>query len=128
WNICLYWYTLISTLGISYFFSSQRIKSLEAIARAHERLQAAFDENEKKNIQMSSLYTTARQVAHDIRSPVMALEMVSGSLSESDVKRKDVLTRAIQRINDIADDLLSTHRSMQGITLKTTSDVSSLNE
>lgn len=113
-DVVLFWLSVTTLVGISYFFGNERIKSLEIL--------------ERKNIEMSSLYNTARQVAHDIRSPVMALEMVAGSLPEADGKRKDILQRAVQRINGIADDLLSSHRAMQKNITADAHKISSLNE
>lgn len=47
----------------------------------------------------------ARRVAHDIRSPLSALNIVA-SLASADGKR-DLMFSAIRRINEIADDLLT---------------------
>ncbi len=48
----------------------------------------------------------AQQVAHDIRSPLAALNMVATSLSELPETKRLLLRNATQRINDIANDLL----------------------
>lgn len=47
------------------------------------------------------------QAAHDIRSPLSALNIVAHELSEISDEKREVMSNAIQRINDIANDLLS---------------------
>jgi signal transduction histidine kinase len=47
-----------------------------------------------------------RQVAHDIRSPLSALNLVSSSLTEVGEDKRLLLRTATQRINDIANNLL----------------------
>src|ERR1044072_9503225 len=48
-----------------------------------------------------------RQVAHDLRSPLSALNMVTGSLNGQLAEQQRVIIRAAtQRINDIANGLL----------------------
>lgn len=111
-EIFLFWINIFTISTISTFFSFQRILNLEDLARSTTRMEA--------------LYSKARQVAHDIRSPVMALEMVRGSMSESDFKKKDIIQKALQRINDIADDLLQMHRRSQ--ISKYVNDTVSVNE
>lgn len=48
----------------------------------------------------------ARQVSHDIRSPLSALNMVSSTLKEIPEETRLLVRSATQRINDIANDLL----------------------
>ncbi len=55
----------------------------------------------------SSLSLQAKQVAHDIRSPLSALNLVSSSLKDVPEEKRLMIKNAIQRINDIANDLLS---------------------
>lgn len=71
----------------------------------------------KAEIQMKDLKTklvfteavgaVAQQVAHDIRSPLSALNMVSSSLIDVSEEKRLLIRNAIQRINDIANDLLA---------------------
>lgn len=60
---------------------------------------------EKEKSQASSLI--ARQTAHDIRSPLSLLKMLSVRLKGLSFEEKKALSNAIDRINEIADDLLS---------------------
>lgn len=48
----------------------------------------------------------SRQVAHDIRSPLSALAMMQSQLSQLPEDHRNLMKTAIQRINDIANDLL----------------------
>ena len=63
-----------------------------------------------KNIELEKYEATttlAKQVAHDIRSPLAALNLVSSSLINVPEEKRLMIRNAIQRINDIANDLLS---------------------
>lgn len=59
---------------------------------------------EKERIEAISILT--RQVAHDIRSPLSALNLVSGALPEVGEEKRLLIRNAVQRINDIANQLL----------------------
>src|SRR3954468_20173257 len=48
----------------------------------------------------------AMQVAHDIRSPLTALNIALNSMSQIPDEQLRLLQQAIKRINEIADDLL----------------------
>ncbi len=60
----------------------------------------------------SELGKLASQVAHDIRSPLAALEMISDDLSGVPEESRVVLRGAVGRIKDIANGLLSAHKSV----------------
>ena len=49
----------------------------------------------------------ASQVSHDIRSPLAALEMISGSLGELPEDKRLIIRNSINRIRDIANSLLN---------------------
>lgn len=53
----------------------------------------------------------ATQVAHDIRSPLSALNMVVGTLKELPEEKRHLIRNAAQRINDIANGLLQKPKS-----------------
>jgi signal transduction histidine kinase len=54
-----------------------------------------------------SLAELASQVAHDIRSPLSALNMISSTLTNVPEEKRILIRNSIQRINDIANDLLA---------------------
>lgn len=56
----------------------------------------------------------ASQVAHDIRSPISTLNLVSSTLNEVSEDKRELIQLASQRINDIANQLLE--KSKQGLT------------
>lgn len=58
----------------------------------------------QSDIELSKL---ASQVAHDIRSPLAALTMISNSLSEISEPKRILVRNSINRINDIANSLLN---------------------
>ena len=72
-----------------------------------EKVQALVEDYERTRVR-SAIADNARQVAHDIRSPVSALQLVVESSEEiPDFKRK-VMVSAVQRISAIADELIKT--------------------
>lgn len=59
----------------------------------------------------SKMLQLSRQIAHDIRSPLSALNMLVASMQDSQPERRDLLKSVIKRINDIADGLLKSTSS-----------------
>ena len=66
-------------------------------------------EQETKNQAAILVSKIAKQVAHDIRSPISVLNIVIKTISISEEKRSCILS-AVQRINNIADNLLNQER------------------
>lgn len=58
-----------------------------------------------KSSKLAAMGETARQVSHDIRSPLAALIAISSCIPEVDEERRVLIRSAVQRINDIANDL-----------------------
>lgn len=56
-----------------------------------------------------------RQVAHDIRSPLSALNMASSGLTDIPEDRRLIIRMATQRINDIANNLLKQSREKAAV-------------
>lgn len=56
---------------------------------------------------INTIAEVASQVAHDIRSPLAALNMITRSLNEVPEDKRLMIRNSIQRINDIANDLLT---------------------
>lgn len=77
------------------------------------RIQTYEKDLEKMRIS-EHLAKLAAQVSHDIRSPLSALNLVYSNLREISEEKRLLIRRSIQRINDIANDLLSKGRSSVG--------------
>jgi signal transduction histidine kinase len=60
-----------------------------------------------------ALVDLARQVSHDIRSPLSALNLAAGALDLQD-ERRAIISACSKRINDIAEDLLKKSRTQNG--------------
>jgi signal transduction histidine kinase len=58
----------------------------------------------------SERYKVARQVSHDIRSPLSALDVVLSSVSSLPEEQRILARLAINRIKDIANNLLLQNR------------------
>jgi signal transduction histidine kinase len=61
----------------------------------------------EKSIRLEASETVARQVAHDIQSPLAAISVVEKELLELPEEKRIMLRSAANRIRDIANDLLS---------------------
>lgn len=81
-------------------------ESLQQFTNAFERTSAL--ESELKITR--SLSDLAAQVAHDIRSPLAALEVFSSNLSELPEDRRIMLRSALTRIRDIANNLINDYQ------------------
>lgn len=84
---------------------SEYVQSQQTLRRFAED----FSETKVKledQIKVRTLGDLTRQVAHDIRSPLSALNMVMYGLNEIPEERRLLIRNAIQRINDISNDLL----------------------
>lgn len=63
-------------------------------------------ESEKRE----ALTALASKVAHDIRSPLSAMNLFVNSLDEIPDEKRRLISKASRRINEIANDLLASHR------------------
>ncbi len=90
----------------------------------------ALQSFQKKSIAIEKNKTIteiASQVAHDIRSPLSALNMAMHTLTGASEEHKEVIKGSINRINDIANDLLN--KSKEASTLQeATPHFNNLNE
>jgi len=57
---------------------------------------------ERERVELVSYQQVARQVVHDIRSPLTALKMVSATLADLPEAQRTLIRSAVQRIDDIA--------------------------
>ncbi len=79
--------------------------ALVGVAKTSESLVGTYQKN-KKLERAEAVGRLAKQVSHDIRSPVGALEMAVKGLRSDDSERLVLIRAATKRINDIANDLL----------------------
>ena len=115
---------VLLSIGVILFKKTKKIAAQlndEVLTIYSDRVIKKFSILEFKNIsEQFSLYVTnqgkmlenearsemAKQVAHDIRSPLAALHMITESLSIFPENERVLARHAIQRINDIANELL----------------------
>jgi PAS domain S-box-containing protein len=100
---------VIGLVGNSIDITEQK----EAKRLKKEAQKLALQEKEK-------LITLAHTVAHDISSPLSALNMMMHACDELKESKRNVIKRAIESILDIANNLLSTYRSEEQ---RTTSEI-----
>jgi signal transduction histidine kinase len=124
------WYLLIKRIVIQPLnrileiiknFSTMRIENFRSRATISREDEIAALESELLNLKKSQIVyertilekeavrvktIVAAQVAHDIRSPLSALNMVTSTLTDIAEQKRDLIFNAIQRINEIASQLL----------------------
>ncbi|HNT97308.1 MAG TPA: sensor histidine kinase [Elusimicrobiales bacterium] len=69
-----------------------------------------YEESYRKEAQLSALGKLASQVAHDIRSPLAALDAALKNTSNLPEQQRVVVRHAVNRIRDIANNLLEKNR------------------
>lgn len=101
-------------VGIPYRLSTKRVFSdLASIAQTFNETSAKLSEVKDLEIQkakINAMADIAAQVAHDIRSPLAAIATVEKDLREIPEERRVILRSAINRIRDIASDLLEKNK------------------
>ncbi|MBI3535899.1 MAG: hybrid sensor histidine kinase/response regulator [Deltaproteobacteria bacterium] len=85
-----------------------------------ERLEKQKALEQIKNTQ--ALCELASQVSHDIRSPLAALNLVLKDLHHLPENTRILLRSAVQRIQDIANDLLNKHKKTKPLNTNTSND------
>lgn len=82
-----------------------------------EAVQHRMDVAVRKN-----LAELASQVAHDIRSPLVALDSIVGEAAQIQEDKRLVVRSAVGRIRDIANTLLENHRDASAVTAEVSPD------
>lgn len=78
----------------------------QGLLRVFQSLQSVITAEQKiKSLEATS--TLAKQVAHDIRSPLSALDIVLATMQNMPEDKRNLARAAITRIKDIANDLLN---------------------
>jgi signal transduction histidine kinase len=102
--------------AIGFNFKKVDSDELTTIKIWFQELSAAWTIEKKNSTDAAKAITfsqIASQVAHDIRSPLSALNMITSSLDEVSEDKRAIIRSSIQRINDIANDLLKKGKSPQ---------------
>lgn len=82
--------------------SSLLLQNIPASLRGHK----GSLENLMNAVKDASTINMSKQVAHDIRSPLSALKLITHDLTQIPEERKALLKAALQRIQDISNNLL----------------------
>ena len=88
---------------------ANRIVELDELSEFFKLLVESFEKFRKFEVEALSLAATASlasQIAHDIRSPLIALNMVVSNLKDLPEEKRLIVRSAAQRINDISNQLL----------------------
>lgn len=117
---------ILSTFVAAYFGSryNETLREKELVARLALAIEIEHRDQiiEKKTKEALALEISmresqilgdiARQVSHDIRSPISAMNLVVGSLKDLPAAKIDLLSDSVRRINEIANDLLARSKTV----------------
>lgn len=106
---------LYFALGVSFYFIILFLYFGSIIKRESVALERTRNELQNQDAVLrletsEKLANLAAQVSHDIRSPLAALNTISSTLKTESEDNRILIKSAIQRINDIANDLLNSSR------------------
>ena len=87
--------------------SMMKSRLSDLISERDNEMQKNLELNQKK-----ALFNQSKQLAHDIRSPLAALDMSIKSLDKVDPSQKQLIRSAINRIHDIANNLVGKNESI----------------
>lgn len=88
------------------------VNAVVGYKEAQERLKMVEIETEKNQV----IIEISTQVAHDIRSPLAALENVLGNINALPEDERILIRTAVNRIKDIANNLLEKNRAIKNTT------------
>ena len=91
-------FSLVATVGLFYYLFLKRKNQVEMLTL--------------KIRHANEIYEVAKQISHDIRSPLSALSMVVASLKDIPEEKRLIIRNATQRINDIANQLLGKNKTL----------------
>lgn len=89
---------------------------IASMAHRFDRMLEILQESQKELVQLENdraFASVANQVAHDIRSPLTALDVISHDVDELAEDKRILIRSAVSRIKDIANNLLVTKRNFQ---------------
>ena len=94
--------------------NKNELQILDYAINTYVEQQKTIEKEKSEKVRVEAISSITRQVAHDIRSPLSALNLVSGTLLEISEEKRLLIRNAVQRINDIANQLLenSKHSSV----------------
>lgn len=98
-----HWGNMMTLILLMTFFGLWRIKILE-------QLDTEYKSNLEKSKQLEELNNIAAQAAHDIRSPVMALEAFAKTMTQVDSSKLKIISDTAQRVSGIADNLVAQYK------------------
>lgn len=100
-------YDLAATDGIPDFPSFPEVAPIVDALRSLKNRLYAFQQKEMEMLIAKKTSDIAKQVSHDIRSPLAALNMVIGDLDQVAEDKRILIRNSVNRINDIANTLLT---------------------
>lgn len=101
-------------LEVTHLNHNNECEEINSIKQSFYRLLVSLKEEHIKNADLQSkaaLNFLAQRLAHDIRSPLVALNIVLKQLPQIPEKQRILMVNSIKRINDIANNLLQQYKA-----------------
>jgi signal transduction histidine kinase len=92
--------------------ASSEVKVLLNVLRTSLSKLIAAQEAHEREAKFSALGKQAAQVAHDIRSPLAAMDSITKEIDQLPEEKRLILRSAVGRIRDIANDLIERNRQL----------------
>jgi len=108
--------------------NKNELQVLENAINSYVEQLKTIEKERADKTRIEAISSITRQVAHDIRSPLSALNLVSGALTEVSEEKRLLIRNAVQRINDIANQLLEKGKITTTTNTKTEFTQNSLEE
>lgn len=80
----------------------------------HYRILEKEKFKEINNTRIDSLLLVAERVAHDIRSPLSAINIILSRVSIDNLEHRDILYNSLKRIDESAEKILTKYKSIKG--------------
>lgn len=106
----LFYYSILPPLKTTLAFWLFLLVLLLPILFTLNKRLVIFYRNKYKEKILIELGDLSRRVAHDLRSPLTGLEVISKNLNFNDEKEKTIFKECVKSINQIAADILLRHR------------------
>lgn len=93
--------------------SDGRVKEFDNFFKTFKNAQDVLIQNKEIELQLNlakKVKETSTQIAHDIKSPLAALEMINKSADSLDSESRLLLEKTIERISNMADELGREHK------------------
>ncbi|OFZ30343.1 MAG: hypothetical protein A2622_07970 [Bdellovibrionales bacterium RIFCSPHIGHO2_01_FULL_40_29] len=105
----------LSNLGLNQINDDRTIEEVQQIIDSTNKLLVQISEMHKRINKFSTQeanFQMALQLSHDVRSPLSALNLAITKITDSNSEARSIISQSSRRINEIANELLSTNKTL----------------